>query len=269
MLFAAFISGSSACAPQGSEEPPLRRTHPLQYPLPAGDLGKPSHQACPAIVHTQICPSAALSSCLLSWVSLGRMGPEISLPSLHILLWAQPRPSTGDPLSGCQAHPSWQGSPHSEGLLSSWVGKGKATCCSSSYFSLPSPPAILEEKNLALATKWRPRAWLPPTQRAPRQMPAERGGGRRCASAPAASAARHAGSCSAGGHLPRGQVGGRRAVPRSGSGTLTGLGLHPHPGSGALRALAHTLIPAPAPHSTEASWKTALFCLTQGLVREF
>lgn len=56
------------------------------------------------------------------------------------------------------------------------MGKGKATCCSSSYFSLPSPPAILEEKNLALATKWRPRAWLPPTQRAPRQMPAERGG---------------------------------------------------------------------------------------------
>lgn len=81
MLFAAFISGSSARAPQGSEEPPLRRTHPLQYPLPAGDSGKQSHQACPAIVHTQICPSAALSIRLLSWVPLGRTGPEASLPS--------------------------------------------------------------------------------------------------------------------------------------------------------------------------------------------
>lgn len=84
--------------------------------------------------------------------------------------------------------------------LSNWLGGGQGTCCSSLGFSLPLLPATLAERP-SPPNKMAPPAWLP----LPRQRRANGPGGtRRCASATAAPAAGHAGSCSAGG---RGTVG--------------------------------------------------------------
>lgn len=246
--------------PPGFRRATSAQNPPTTISAPCWGFGQAGHQACPAIVHTQICPSAALSSRLLSWVSQGRTGPEASLPSptaAHPTLSSAPA-LRGRPSQWLSSAPELAGEPAQLRPAQQLGGEGKGNMLLFFGLLFTVTASYTGRENLDLATKWRPRAWLPPTQAAPRQMPAGRGGG----GAGAAQAHRPPPPRGTPGVVVRAgtrrgsRVSGRRAAPRSGSGTLTGLGLHPHPRSGALRALAHTLIPAPAPQSTEVSWKT-------------
>lgn len=154
------------------------------------------------------------------------------------------------------------------GLLRSWLGGGKGICCSSSGFCLPLPPTKPEAKSSPSPQNGAhvPACLLPRQHRA-------RGlsGSRLCASAMAASAARHAGSCSAGGR----STGTGRASPegaRAPTGELCPAGVsYPHGSAPSpwVRCPQSTgLHPHPRPAPTQRRFperrsKPAL-CLTQG-----